>query len=74
MLRTLADANLYNNVTPSQVQGVTKNVNDRPSENLTYEYSLGYNPSGGAQEEHAGMRSLGALGVTSIPSRWPANS
>ena len=42
-----------------QVQGAIKKVNDRLTENLTFEYSLGYNPSGGA--EHAGMKLLESL-------------
>ena len=45
------------------VQAVIKKVNDRLTENLTYEYSLGYNPSGGA--EHAGMKLLESLRGTS---------
>ena len=55
----MGDANLYLNVTPMQVQGAIKKVNDRLTENLTFEYSLGYNPSGGA--EHAGMKLLESL-------------
>ena len=60
-LRLYADSTLFQSVTVAQMLTLRKKLDDRLSESLVLEYSLGYSAVDGVADEHVGMKLLTSL-------------